>query len=294
VIIDGDSMLYRAYYKFQNLTNKQGKSTSILFGFPYILRKNIVNFHPEQVIVVFDSGSSSFRREILPTYRVREKKLGFDSESFYSQKLELMLFLKSLRVRVLYYKSFENYEADDIIYAVSRYLKDFKKVVVTSDKDFYQILDDKTNMYNPFNDTLITYENCLHITGFKPEEVVDYLILMGDKADKSPGLPGMGDKRIREFLNRYTRITNFLNSADNYKSIDKNVLHQLYLKNLMLINLHYYYTKYGVKYFRKNIRKELETILPPGLGLASINAYCSQNDIFSFTEDFLRPFKNLR
>lgn len=289
LLVDGDNALYRAYYKFTNLTNKKREPTSIIFGFPYVLRKVVNQFHPKAVYCVFDSGSSVIRRSFLPDYRKREQKLGFDSEGFNNQKQVIQEFIRLFNVAVVReYNPEIKVEADDLIYSLSREFKNEKTIIVSADKDFNQLVSDNLSIFNPFKDVHITIDNFNKIFNLSPSEFLDYLILTGDKSDNIPGYPGMGDKRGMEFINNYGSIKAYLEDNNNSysKKIDKDALQALYKLNRLLINLRYYNLKYV---------KTKPTIFLPKTDTTEFRKICMRYDISKFNDpQFMLPFKSLK
>ena len=136
LLIDGNNLLYRCYYKFSGMVSKKGKPSSMVFGYPYTLRSLLNRFEPKEVYNVFDGGRDRKRMEILPTYKEREQKLGFDIDDFREQKQVVMDLLTNMNLSVIW----ERYkEADDLIYILVRKLsKNNKVIIVSSDKDFNQ------------------------------------------------------------------------------------------------------------------------------------------------------------
>lgn len=239
MLVDGDNLLYRAFYKFGGLTSKDGTPSGCLFGFPYILRSLLTKVKPDQVICVFDGGRDKSRMEKLPGYKEREKKLGFDAQAFYNQKKWVMDLLPNLSCWVVWH---EGMEADDLIHKVTRrYVKkDWEVVIISGDKDFHQLITDTVSVYQPNKEIFLTPKNLKHYTGYSPEECVDYLCLIGDKSDKIPGARGIGEKRARQFLDKYGSIRAYLNSGNkDYPQVTKDV----YNLNRYLIDLRYFYIK---------------------------------------------------
>ena len=117
VVFDGNHLAHRAYHKFANLKTIDGKKTSIIYGMVYIIESLVRRLGPDDVIVTFDGGRSSYRLGILPTYKDRDKKLGFDYEDFSSQRDVGKQIIKHLGIRVAQKKG---YEADDIISMITR------------------------------------------------------------------------------------------------------------------------------------------------------------------------------
>jgi DNA polymerase-1 len=243
LIIDGDNALHRAYHKYGGFTNISGKPSSIIFGFPYIVRSAIVRIKPTKVYVVFDGGRSEHRLALLPTYKEREQKLGFDYENFQSQKAIAMKITMDLGIRVVHGKS---YEADDLIYGLCRKHNKSHICILSGDKDFHQLISSTISVYSPHKEIELTHKNLHRYFPYHAEEVVDYLCLIGDKSDKIPGYGGIGEKRARQFLDKFGSIKNFLKSYNPSmgKAPDPIKMASLYKLNRQLIDLRLFYRKF--------------------------------------------------
>lgn len=237
LIIDGNNLLYRAYNQYKSMSYK-GKSSSIIFGFPYILRSQILLHKPDEVLVVFDGGRSKERKNLLPTYKQKEKRSDFNIEDFISQKETLKLILDCYGIPHIEHKGTE---ADDIIWLYVRRLKRFKEnkhiVILTTDKDYNQFISNKVSIWNPWKGIRITYKNCKNIFGYEPEQCVDFLVLTGDTSDNIPGLPGIGPVRAMNLLNKYGTIEDYLLNGEEEKLFPKKELESIYLLNRQLIDI---------------------------------------------------------
>lgn len=277
LIIDAHNLAYRAHYKF-NLTTDSGTPSGVAYGFLYILNSLVRKFSPRQVHVVFDGGRSPIRLGVWPEYKKRDDKLGADKELFYTQISDIQGILPSLGCYV--YRS-PKVEADDIIFQIWKSTPELRKTIVSSDKDFVQLLDNHTKILNPFKDLLVTILNVKKEYGFTEKEFVDYLILNGDKSDNIPGVPGMGDKRIRIFLDQYGSIKNFM--EDNDKYLGRYEILPVYNRNRKLIDLAWYYKRFPTtEPYTKGDFSELP------------REFIRKYQLRSFIKsEFLKPFENL-
>ena len=250
LIIDGNNLAHRAYHKYKSLRSSEGKKSSIVFGFPYILN-SLINLHkPDAVEVVFDGGRDKARLKALPNYKDRPKKDDFDYEDFQDQKKVVMDILACLGVPVIFAKK---READDLIWLVSRKYarRKWNVVIVSTDKDFPQLMVHNKNIsiWNPWKAVRITYKNCKQYFPFTAEQCVDYLILDGDASDNIPGYKGVGPKTAIKFLETYGSIENYLNDLNlpEDKKIKREVLADIYKLNKYLIDIRYFVKLNNIK-----------------------------------------------
>lgn len=288
IIIDGNNLCHRAYHKFKQMRSSEGKQSGVAFGFLYILR-SLVNLHSAtRVIVVFDGGRHPKRVELLPNYKERDKKDDFDSKSFYSQKDDVKKFLKYFCID---YIEEPGTEADDVMWLLARKLKKKNQIVIVStDKDFNQLLSKDISIWHPWKDKRITHKNIESIYGYTPEQCVDYLILVGDSSDNIKGYPNIGDKRARDFLAKHS-IKEYLYTYehDEHSIIKRKKLEEIYLLNRQLIDIRLFCRRYMKGNFTtlvKNHKKKIEK--------KKIAELASDYSITTFhKEDFQKTFKNL-
>ncbi len=212
LVVDGENLLHRSYHKFENFKSSDGVKTGAIYGFFKTLHSNLFRFSIDQLVVAFDSGKrSSFRTELLPNYKGSRTKLGMDYISLTHQKKVIIKVLKYMGVAVIFDKRKQfNYECDDYIAYIIRNIKNTKVFILSSDKDFCQLIDKDVKVINPSKDTVLTVNNCYEVMGYKPHECVDYLCLVGDNSDNIPGIPGIGPKKARVFLDSYGSIENYI------------------------------------------------------------------------------------
>ena len=240
MVIDGENLLHRSFHKFLKLKSVSGKPSGAIFGFFKSLHYLVFRFKPKHVIVIFDNGRSSYRESVLPEYKGNRTKIGVDYESLQKQKRTIMRILKYLGIPYIFDKNKEfNYEGDDYIAYINSKCNE-KVLIISSDKDFCQLINRSTKQYNPSKDTIINHKTCIDIMGFNPDECVDYLILVGDNSDNIKGLKGFGPVKTRKFLDKYPSIFNYLSLKDNPENIDKDELKLVYEKNRKLIDLNYF------------------------------------------------------
>jgi DNA polymerase I len=278
LIVDAHNMAYRAQYKF-DLTTDTGMPSGVAYGFIYILASILRRFSVEDVRVVFDGGRSPLRLEVYPEYKQRKDVLGLDKEPFYEQIKDLRSALLHLGCRV-YHK--RHCEADDIIYEIHRKNPKVVKTILSSDKDFVPLIGPYTKLFNPFKDKIISHLNVEAEYGVARENFLDYLILKGDKSDNIPGVHGMGDVRIGNFLREHGSIRDFLDSGQTFYG--RYNIAEVYERNLKLISLSWHF---------RNGRPMVKGV-KGNFDPHRLRPFLHKYQITSFhTENFLKPFSSL-
>ena len=294
LIFDGNHLAHRAYYKFANLKTLDGSKTSIIYGLVYIMESVVRKMGPDEVIVTFDGGHSKHRMALLPGYKQREKKLGFDYEDFLRQKETAKQTVKALGIKVAHKKG---YEADDLITMIAkRYsARGWEAIIVSGDKDFNQLLmpsdfitHGPINIYNTSKGFMIEPRTLTKYYPYTPKQCVDFLIMTGDDSDKIPGYRGIGDETAMKVLNTFGSIKDFIKSDEVIKKIDKVKLQEVYDRNRQLIDLKWYYRKYLLK-------MEIPYENPkPFFDFAELKRICSTHEVNTFLKpQFIQTFKNL-
>lgn len=211
VLIDGNSLLYRAYYAtaaMGNLmVNKDGIPTNAVYGFANML-ENILKGNPEYIVVAFDYGKKTFRNDLFEVYK------GTRSVTPDELVCQFSMIREYLTAHGIRYQEIEGYEGDDVIGTIASIAskKRFKVSIVTSDKDMLQLVDDNVSVYLTKKGVAelekITPEKFKEMYGLIPDQMRDLKGLMGDKADNIPGIPGVGEKTALKLLKQYHTIEN--------------------------------------------------------------------------------------
>jgi DNA polymerase-1 len=211
-LIDGSSQMYRAYHAIRGLTGPGGRSTNAVYGFVTMLRKLIADHRPEFIAAAFDLAGPTFRDEIAADYKANRTPMPPDLAEqvpFVHEACE------ALGVPIL---SHARYEADDVIGTVARCaaVSGCDVAIVTGDKDFFQLVDDRIKVYNPRDEgTWYDGDGVREKWGVSPTQVVDVLSLMGDSIDNIRGIPGIGEKGARELVAAYGSLDVLLARADS-------------------------------------------------------------------------------
>ena len=214
LLIDGENILHQSFHRFENLKSTDGRPSGAIFGFFKSLHMYITRFDPDDVYITFDNGHSTVRTNLLPNYKSHRKNIAVDYESLQEQKKQIRQLLKHLRIKYIFDKyNINNYEGDDFLayLAITQFDND-KVTLISSDKDFNQLISKNLKIMNPRKDEIIRENNCKEIYGYSPSETVDYLSLVGDTSDDIPGFDGIGPVRARKFLDTFGSIDNFLNT----------------------------------------------------------------------------------
>ena len=203
VLIDGNSLLNRAFYATPVFTTKDGRPTNGVFGFVKLLLKIISDKHPTHLAVAFDLRAPTFRHEKYTDYKAGRKPMPDDLAA---QVPVLKEVLKLMDIRVC---ELAGYEADDLIGTMSKKF-DLPTYIYTGDRDSYQLVDKSTTVCytrKGVSDILeLTHENFKDEVDLTPSQIIDLKALMGDKSDNIPGIPGVGEKSARNLLDQYNDL----------------------------------------------------------------------------------------
>lgn len=220
VMIDGNSLLYRAYYATaamgNMMVNKDGIPTNAVYGFANML-ENILKGNPEYIMVAFDYGKKTFRNDLFEVYK------GTRSATPDELVCQFSMIREYLTAHGIKYQEIEGYEGDDIIGTVSTLAskKRFKVSIVTSDKDMLQLVDENISVYLTKKGVAelekITPQKFKETYGLIPDQMRDLKGLMGDKADNIPGIPGVGEKTALKLLKQYHTVENLSEHLDELK-----------------------------------------------------------------------------
>ena len=218
-LIDAYALIFRGYYAFikNPRINSKGLDTSAILGFTNSLFDVIKRERPEYIAVCFDKGGSHDRIEMFPEYKANrdETPEGIKMAVPYIQEI-----LNALGICIMVK---EGYEADDIIGTLAKKAEkeNFETYMVTPDKDFAQLVNEKTFIYKPLfgggYETWGIEEVNNKFETSDPIQVIDFLAMKGDSADNIPGLPGVGDKTAKKFLKEYGSIENLLSNTNKIK-----------------------------------------------------------------------------
>lgn len=229
-LIDGHSLLYRAYYAIRHLSNSQGFPTNAIFGFLSMMRKLQDKENPTYLGIVFDAKGPTIRHEAFKEYKANRKPM---PEDLAVQIPVLKKILKALHIPIIEH---EKYEADDVLGSLAKKAssKKIHSVLVSTDKDLYQLVDESTTLYNPVKEIHMDASAVEEHFGVPPSQVVDVLALWGDPSDNVPGVPGIGEKTSKALLHQFRTLENLLKNIDQ---IQKPPLREKIKENLDQLKL---------------------------------------------------------
>ncbi len=229
MIIDGNSIINRAYYGIRPLSTKEGIPTNGIYGFMNILLKHLGEVEPEYLLVAFDLKAPTFRHKEYSEYKAQRKGMPDDLAA---QMPHLKELLDAMNIKML---SKEGYEADDIIGTVSAMCErqGIRCVIVTGDKDDLQLAGEKTHILltttRMGQTTVEDFDEAAFIEKYKitPREFIDVKAIMGDTSDNIPGVSGIGEKGA------FTLIENFHSLEGVYENIESEIIKKAMRQKLL-------------------------------------------------------------
>ncbi len=205
-LIDGHSLLYRSYYAIRSLSTSQGFPTNAIYGFLSMMKKLQDKERPHYLGIVFDVKGPTIRHEVYKEYKAHRKPMPED------MSVQIPVLKKILKAMHIPFFEYEKYEADDVLGSLAQKAssKKIHSVIVSTDKDLFQLVDESTTMYNPVKEVYIDEKRVEEEFGVPPREVVDVLALWGDPTDNVPGIPGVGEKTSKDLIRQFHSIENML------------------------------------------------------------------------------------
>ena len=215
VLVDGSSYLYRAFHvpQLQRLTNSRGEMTGAVYGVINMLRRLREDYHPEYMGVVFDARGKTFRHDMYEDYKATRPPMPDDLKRQIEPLHEIV---RAMGLKLIIEP---DVEADDVIGTLARRAsaKGLPVVVSTGDKDMAQLVDEHVTLINTMSNTVMNRDTVEEKFGVKPEQIIDYLALMGDTSDNIPGVPKVGPKTAAKWLQQYGSLDALLEHADEIK-----------------------------------------------------------------------------
>lgn len=209
-LIDGSAYIYRAYFALPALSNSKGLQTNAIYGFTTMLMKILRDRRPDGLAVVFDEKGPTQRHEEFKDYKAHRPAMqqGMRDQIPYIHRVVETFGIPAVRAA--------GYEADDLIGTLTRQAEaaSHEVVIVTGDKDMFQLLTPATRIYDPVKDKWFGEAECRERFGVEPARVVEVMGLMGDQADNIPGVKGIGEKTAMKLIAQFGTIDNLLAHLD--------------------------------------------------------------------------------
>ena len=210
ILVDGSSFLFRAYHAIPPLTNAKGEPTNAIYGVSNMLRKLLTDYNPTHVAVVFDSKTKTFRHELSPVYKANRTEMPSDLGC---QIKPLHALIRAMGIPLI---SASGVEADDVLGVLACYAKTqgHHVIIATSDKDMAQLVNEHITLEDTMSKTKLTVDGVFEKFGVRPDQIADYLALVGDSSDNIAGVPKVGAKTAAKWLAQYDTLDNLVAHAD--------------------------------------------------------------------------------
>ena len=211
VLVDGSSYLYRAYHALPKLTSSRGEPTGAIHGVLSMINKLAAEETTDHFVVVFDAPGKTFRDEIFEEYKANRPPMPDDLREQVDPLLEAIPAMGLPLLRI------SGVEADDVIGTLCRQAEEMgmNVLVSTGDKDMAQLVNDKVTLVNTMTGSLLDREGVKKKFDVYPEQIIDYLALVGDSSDNIPGVPKVGAKTAAKWLNEWPTADDIVANADD-------------------------------------------------------------------------------
>lgn len=212
-IIDASAYIHRAYHAIRPLTTSTGIPTNAVYGFIKLINKIKKEQKPDYLAVCFDHPSKNFRHQLSPVYKANRKQI--------DENLIKQMPIARQAVDAMKLAHFEQagFEADDVIGTVAKKAEKegIKVVIVTGDKDLFQLVNDNIHIWNESKNIMFDSQKVYEKYGLYPDRIVDMLALMGDSCDNVCGVKGIGEKTAVKLINTYGSVEDIIANADSIK-----------------------------------------------------------------------------
>jgi DNA polymerase-1 len=236
-LIDAYGFVFRAYHSLPQLVRADSTPVGAVYGFTNMLIKLLAGLNVSHVAVIFDSGSKTFRNDIYPLYKANRPPCPEDLIPQFAIVRQATHALNLVSIEK------QGFEADDIIATLAKKSakEGYEVLIVSSDKDLMQLVDDNISMYDAMKNKIIKANEVREKFFVDPAQVLDVLSLMGDSADNVPGVKGIGPKTASQLILQFENLENIFNHLDEIKQLSKRQLlidnHQNALLSKKLIKL---------------------------------------------------------
>ncbi|MCC5863356.1 MAG: DNA polymerase I [Gammaproteobacteria bacterium] len=211
ILVDGSSYLYRAFHALPPLTAADGTPTGAVLGVLNMLHKLIDDYSPEHIAVVMDAPGPTFRDELFAEYKANRPSM---PDELRAQIEPLLTAVRALGLPLL---RIEGVEADDVIGTLVRRAceQDMEVLVSTADKDMAQLVGDGVRLVNTMTGKVLDEAGVVEKFGVRPDQVIDWLALVGDSSDNIPGVPRVGAKTAAKWLGTYDSVAGLIEHAED-------------------------------------------------------------------------------
>ncbi len=208
-LIDGSGYIFRAFYAIRPLSNASGLPTNAIYGFTQMLLKFLRESQPTHAAVVFDTKAPSFRSDLFAEYKANRKE---PPEELVPQFPYFRKIVEALGIPMF---EQDGFEADDIIATIATRMakRGHEVVIITGDKDFMQLVDDRITLWDTMKEKRVNAEEVRKRFGVDPAQVVDVQGLAGDSVDNVKGVPGIGEKTATKLIQQYGTLDRLLEHA---------------------------------------------------------------------------------
>ena len=213
VLIDGSSYLFRAFHALPKLMSTKGAHTGAIRGVISMIKKLMKDYEGSHIAVVFDARGKSFRNELYAEYKANRSKMPDDLREQIAP-IQNIIQMMGLPLIII-----EGVEADDVIgtLACQATAMQLPVVISTGDKDMAQLVNEHVTLINTMTDTLMDHEGVIAKFGVRPDQIIDYLALVGDTSDNIPGVPKCGPKTAVKWLAEYGSLEGVIENSDAVK-----------------------------------------------------------------------------
>jgi DNA polymerase-1 len=209
VLVDGSSYLYRAFHAMPALSNSHGEPTGAVYGVVNMLRRLLKTYAPKQMAVVFDAKGKTFRDDLFADYKAHRPPM---PDELVAQIEPIHAIVRALGLPLL---QVEGVEADDVIGTLARAAarEGRDTLISTGDKDMAQLVDGHVRIVDTMKEQVYDRDGVTARFGVTPEQIIDYLALVGDTSDNIPGVPGVGPKTAAKWLQQYGSLDEIIAHA---------------------------------------------------------------------------------
>ncbi|MFI3157348.1 MAG: DNA polymerase I [Methylococcaceae bacterium] len=211
ILVDGSSFLFRAYHAVPPLTNANGDPTNAIYGVSNMLRKLIADYHSDYITVIFDAPGKTFRNELYDQYKAHRPPMPDDL------RVQIAPLHNLIRAMGLPLIIEPGVEADDVLGVLAQHAErqGLDVIISTGDKDMAQLVTEHIILENTMSNTRMDIQGVIDKFGVRPEQIVDYLALIGDTVDNIPGVAKVGPKTAAKWLEHYQTLENLTAHAND-------------------------------------------------------------------------------